>query len=150
MTEKIASDPSESREDFIKRVQAEGFEVHFPGPLELFIDIDNERQYKTYKVCLEVMRRNMGGVPFESSIKETSSKSGLPCRHVRIQLPEEMFGSALSPLERIAWQAAFGSDAVREMLSMIRFYNSDSHPTLFSEKPALPGPVKKSLIKRRK
>lgn len=84
------SDPNESREEFILRMQQEGFVPSYPGPNELQLDI--------------------------------------PARHIRIQLPWE-----LTDWERIAWQAALGSDPVRELLSCLRLRKGDAHPTMLIE-----------------
>lgn len=60
-------------------------------------------------------------------------KGGQTVRYVSV---EQAVWKALqnqSTGQRIAWQAALGSDPVRELLSAIRHYKGDPHPTLFVE-----------------
>lgn len=121
-------DANETREQWIERTKGEGFDVVTPKANELFIDIDTEEQYDTYQRMLEIMERN-GVVP--RVIDERQSRSGWPCKHIRIQLPFDV-----APWERIAWQAALGSDPARELLSAIRLKRGDVHPTLFVEEKA--------------
>lgn len=52
------------------------------------------------------------------------SKSGTG-NHVIIHMPE-----ALEDLERVAWQAAFGSDGVREALNLLRIKRNIKNPVL--------------------
>jgi hypothetical protein len=61
-------------------------------------------------------------------IKSTPSRSGLPKRHLIVRL-----NRPVSNAERIALQAALGSDPVREILGIVRVQHNDPHPTLFLE-----------------
>jgi hypothetical protein len=128
VAQKVGSDPNETREAFVLRMDAEGYEPSYPGPYELQIDIDNDVHYETFLRSSEILHREMqefGGI----QIVETPSKSGMPCRHIRIGVP-----FPLDDFQRIAWQAALGSDPVRELLSCLRALRGDAHPTLLIEK----------------
>lgn len=122
---KVASDPNETREDYIKRKISEGFAIEFPMDNELQVDIDNEFHYAAFERSFAILSREIEGISYEESL----SSSGLPCRHIRIYLPWK-----LETKERIMWQAALGSDPVRELLSALRAHRGDIQPTLFAEK----------------
>jgi hypothetical protein len=124
--EKIASDPNETREAYVARSIAEGLIISLPEPNELQIDIDNQAHRDAFNRSFEILSREIGG---EITVTETVSKSGTGA-HIRITLP-----FALDVWQRIAWQAALGSDPVREVLSCLRAMRKDAHPTLMAEKP---------------
>lgn len=117
------SDPNETREEYIAKCEAEGLVVCYPKEDELFIDIDNEKHYEEYQRTSAILFREAD----ITQVKETISKSGTG-KHIRIKMP-----FAMSDVERIAWQAALGSDPVRELLSMLRYMEEDTQPTLFVE-----------------
>lgn len=121
---KVASDPNETRDAYVKRVEAEGFKVVFPADDELQVDIDNETHYDAFKRSWEIFSRDEPGATME----EHPSKSGLPSRHVTITLPY-----IVDEWQRIALQAALGSDPVRELLSAMRLQNGVRPATLFCE-----------------
>lgn len=118
---------NETRLQWIKRKEEAGFIVDYPAENELFIDIDSDENWQIFKNQLKIFERNFGSI---KSYSVKPSKSGLPKRHVRLLLP-----FTVTELQRIAFQAAFGSDLVREMISLARHRNGDDHPTLFLEKP---------------
>ena len=60
------------------------------------------------------------------SYEITESKGGN--RHVTILLPEDM-----PIVERVAWQAVFGSDARREAMSLVSIAKNEKNPVLFFE-----------------
>lgn len=117
----------ETREDFIARMDYEGFDILYPDPDELFIDIDTEEQYQTFLRHFHRLREEKGTFD-DIQFIERFSKSGPPRRHIHVRMPNK-----LSSVERIAWQAVLGSDLVRELLSMIRWSKVDQWPTLFCE-----------------
>lgn len=121
---------NETREAFITRMEAAGYRIVTPKSNELLVDIDSEEQYETFLANWEVLLRNQS-TAFEAKYEEHESRSGYPRRHVIVTLPFDV-----SPWQRIAWQAALGSDPVRELLSAIRLRRGDVHPTLFVEAPA--------------
>ena len=116
----------ELRENYIKRMESQGNRIVFPADNELQIDVDNEEQYKQFKnQWVYIFSRD---IP-ESSYVVEPSKGGLPGRHITVTLPFKV-----TSVQRIAFQAVLGSDPVRELLSLIRDYRGDEHPTLFCEK----------------
>ena len=123
------SDSNESRKEYVKRIESEGYKVVYPKNHELQIDIDSEEQYKRFCHSMDVVDRNEVLGQMVGSITEKPSSSGLPKRHITISLVMNV-----TELERIAWQGALCSDPVRELLSLQRYYLRDEHPTLFKEK----------------
>lgn len=123
--EKIASDPNETREAFILRMEEEGYIPTYPEECELQLDLDNAQHKEVFKRSFEILSRKLVGVSYESNVSR--SGNGL---HVRIRMPWN-----LSPFERIAWQAALGSDPVRELLSCFRQSRGDEHSTMLIEAP---------------
>lgn len=119
-------DMNENREEYISRMKDEGFEVKYPDPNELFIDLDTEEHYMLFRRQLDSLEKAYPGV----SINIYPSRGGLPGRHVIVQMPFNM-----SDVERIAWQSILGSDPFREFMSMIRHKHHDVAPTLFVEMP---------------
>lgn len=119
-------DINEVREAYILRVQQGGLRVVLPEANQLQIDIDSEEHLLSFMSALGVILRNWDteGIDVEAH----PSKSGLPRLHITLTLPFEV-----SPWQRIALQAALGSDPTRELLSATRLMRGDSHPTLFVE-----------------
>lgn len=128
----MAYNHEEAREEYLERMRAEGNVVSIPEEDELQIDIDTEEQYVRFCALYEIFEREMkcsvhgGGI----NRHETPSRSGLPNRHIRIHLPFNV-----GPAERIAWQAALGSDPTRELLSLFRVLRGESDPTMLIEQP---------------
>jgi hypothetical protein len=114
----------ESRIEYMKRIQSEGFTVYLPAPNELLIDIDTEESYELF---LRVVGRMEDEFQAPLGIKETISKSGPPHRHIIVTVPFE-----LSNTQRIAFQAVLGSDLTRELLSLFRDLKGDPCPTLLA------------------
>lgn len=118
----------ESHEDFLARMQAEGMQVVIPADNELFLDIDTEETYQHFLLAWSIIANQVQPDYDRLFIwGETKSKSGN--RHIRIQLPFK-----LTNFERIAWQAALGSDRFRELYSCIRTLRKHPYPTLLAEK----------------
>lgn len=120
-------DMNEMREIYIARVEAEGKVVVTPSDRELQIDIDSEEHYAVFLRSAEVVLLNWGEA-CDIEIEEHPSSSGLPRRHITLTLPFDV-----TPWQRIALQAALGSDPIRELLSATRLMKGDVHPTLFVE-----------------
>lgn len=126
-------DFNQRREEFVKTVEQAGYEVVLPEPHHLQIDIDTDEQYEVFRKSAACLARNWKALGFRKGlpvVEEHPSKSGLPRRHITIHLPFEV-----TPWQRIAFQAALGSDPLRELLSAVRLFRGDEHPTLFVEKP---------------
>ena len=96
----------------------DGFKVIFPGPDELFLDIDSEEAYDRYRSMYFLLSSLLQ--PHDGLRRlETVSKSGLPNRHIRITLPGEM-----TMEQRFIFQLALGSDpeltTLREQVKVLR------------------------------
>lgn len=111
-------------------MQAKGFTIVEPGPYDLQIDIDSEEAWVEHEKLYAFFASR-----FDEHLtrRVVTSKSGLPHRHIYIT--NDNF-SALSPTERIAWQAALGSDCFRELFSMFRVLYGIDKATIFLEAPA--------------
>jgi hypothetical protein len=99
-------------------------EVVLPEPYDLLIDIDNEADMARFDRGMDFIIKHFNG----QVIKSTPSRSGLPKRHIIVRLDRPV-----TDAERIALQAALGSDPVREILGIVRVQHKDPHPTLFLE-----------------
>lgn len=109
-----------------RRAKEKGCEVVHPKDNELFLDIDKPEQLATFNRNFDLLHRYE---LVEQHIVRPSS-SGHPDRfHITVTLKE-----SVTSFERIALQAALGSDPMREMLSLMRIYTNNPHPTLFFEK----------------
>lgn len=122
-------DMNEVREKYLARVISEGYQVVTPLANQLQVDIDSAEHYAAFLHSAEVLLRNWKDA-YIVDIEDHPSKSGGGRRHITLTLPFEV-----SPWQRIALQAALGSDPVRELLSATRLMRGDVHPTLFVEKP---------------
>jgi hypothetical protein len=120
-------DLNEARELYIARMEAEGNTVLYPAENELQLDIDGMDDHARWLTARDVLDRNE--IEY-TVVSETPSRSGFPACHIIIKLPE-----SVTPWQRIALQAAFGSDHIRELLSCIRLMRGDAHPTLLVEGP---------------
>ncbi len=123
-------DINQSRENYLEDMRRRGMRIVYPASNELLIDIDSEEHYTNYERGIACVLRNK--IWDDIDISEVVSTSGLPHRHITITLPND-----ITPVERIALQAALGSDPMRELMSIIRFINDDPHPTLFVEQPTI-------------
>jgi len=115
----------ENRKEYMDRMMQQGYKIVMPEPNEIQIDIDSRYQQKVFTEQLDILRREFGDL----EIIQTESKGGPPGKHYRI-----FFIRDLSPIERIAYQAALGSDPIKELLSIFRLEKGDDHPSLLVEK----------------
>lgn len=100
--------------------------VILPGPREVFVDVDTDEDYAVLQAQIERLRSNGFAI---AVTKEHPSASGLPHRHVYLEVNTD-----LTPLERVALQAALGSDRTRELLSLLRIWlHPHRAPTTFFE-----------------
>lgn len=97
-----------------------------PRTNELYIDIDNEGQYKAFQAQLEWLGDFLPGVEIT---RNTPSMSGLPKRHIVLQLPN---GAPL--IERCALQLVLGGDPLHARLCLMRALIGDEYPIVFFEK----------------
>jgi hypothetical protein len=123
-----------SYERSCKRAKDKGLVVKHPQPNELFLDVDTREQIETFERNVEVLRRWVG----VKSVVRTASPSDRPYRfHYVVTMHHPV-----TAFERIALQAALGSDPMREMLSLMRIYQNNPHYCLFFEHP--PGAERKA------
>ena len=114
-----------SREAFAYAAE-QGVDVRYPMANELFIDIDNDAAYNTFNDNFSLLHDMMPGYV---SFVESPSRRKKDGKHIVVTLPRNV-----TPLERIALQAALGSDPRREAHSLRRYFAGDPLPTLFFEK----------------
>lgn len=110
-----------------EKAMANGWTVVEPGPRELFIDLDSEEDRNRFEARLHRARANGMEILVR---RDGPSPSGEKHRsHVVLEMDHD-----LTPEHRIAWQAALGSDPMRELLSLVRIRKGIPHPTVFFEK----------------
>lgn len=129
---------NQARDEYVARMVAEGNSVHYPGPCDLQIDIDDKTHLAAFEKSFLILRRDIldeSGFDLREHLVLTVSKSGRGF-HARVVLP-----FPLDDVSRIAYQAALGSDPVRELLSLTRVRRGDSFPTLLVEGPDFPQPA---------
>lgn len=103
-----------------------GYRIVYPEPNQLLIDIDCDAQFEIFKAQVDLLRRVFPTARWEWK----PSDSGLPNRHIIVTLPFEVL-----EYQRIAFQAAMGSDPARELVNLIRMEFGIDTPTRFCEKP---------------
>lgn len=119
-----------------EKAAARNLDIKYPAPNELFVDIDNARDFARFRTLIEMFDR-MEGV---ARWVDTPSASGGQHRHIVVTLTRNV-----SQFERIAFQAMLGSDLKRELLSYER-HKTGSHPnpTMFFEPKPGSKPVAKA------
>ncbi len=110
----------------VNRAKKEGLKVVYPGPKELQIDIDSERNLAIFFDHLSILRKYLG----IEKVAMTPSLSG-EASHYHIIMSCARY---INISERICLQALLGSDLKREVLGFIMMKNGESKPTLFLEK----------------
>jgi hypothetical protein len=118
-----------THEGQLKEAREKGCVVVYPGPNDLFVDIDSEDDLDFFHEAIVRLRRYFPGG--DILVNVTPSKS--PGRyHATVTIPRPVKDAA----ERILLQAVLGSDRVRELLSWARLETGATpHPTVFFEKP---------------
>jgi hypothetical protein len=102
-------------------------EIVLPKPNQLQLDYDSPKLPERFGEALDLLTQAYCKVRESLVYTVTVSKSGN--RHVTIDLP-----ASVSPTERIAWQAIFGSDYKREGLGMMSIVRGIANPSLLIEK----------------
>ncbi|SRR6266566_3519952 len=113
--------------DLRKFAQKNDLELVIPGDDQLQIDIDCSEDLETFNRHLLIFQEKFPGAIFTV----TKSRSKLEGKHITITVP----GKKFSVVERIAYQAALGSDRKRELLSLFDWDSGRKLPTVFFEKP---------------
>lgn len=125
----------EDRQQYITRKLAEGYGIYYPEEGEILIDIDNEDDKNHFWMTLDRVQEELSrtGKVSESELplEVQSWDSKTPGhKHFIVKLPWR-----LNTYERIALQAVFGSDRVKELLSIFRSWAGDIYPTLLAKPP---------------
>jgi hypothetical protein len=105
---------------------ADAFAVVVAPENGLQIDYDFPALPDGFRCALNLLRQRIGASDMPL-YETTKSRSGNI--HVHIPLPEPM-----PIVERIAWQAVFGSDQLREGISLINVYRGAANPVLLFER----------------
>lgn len=116
----------ETLEEIQKRADDNGLLVVFPGPTEIQIDIDSDEQYKVFQGRLGMLGEHL---PTFKVVRNAPSRSGLPKRHITIDMGQE-----LTEDRRIALQSVLGSDPTRELLNCVEHILGMEHSVLFYER----------------
>lgn len=92
-------------------------------PNQLQLDYDQEKIPEQFSNMLSILQKRFG---CDKALKweETISSSGKHI-HIVVTLPED-----IDNMERVAWQSVFGSDPMREALSILRITNNISDPSV--------------------
>jgi hypothetical protein len=115
-------------EDSWDKARQRNCEVHFPGPFELFIDIDTHSQLKEFLGRVELLRRF-----WPCTWAVTPSPSGKSGHwHVRVQL--EPRDNPLTEDERISYQSALGGDPRQTLHGLMQRRAGLSGVTRFFER----------------
>lgn len=101
------------------------FDIIVAKPNELQIDYDYKELPTQFHEVLNMLAQAYCR-PKRQSVSYVISRSVSNNLHVTITLP-----CAISDIERIAWQAIFGSDRTREALSLMSVIRNIKNPTLF-------------------
>jgi hypothetical protein len=116
----------ETRKEYIERKTKEGYKIYFPEDNDVCIDIDNKESLDTFERILEKMViKTLYSVPTYKTYNSTTPGH----MHIIVKWPWK-----LTPVERILIQLLLGSDPTRELLSTIRVWDKDDHPTLLAMK----------------
>lgn len=111
----------------LRKAAESNLDVVIPEPNQLFIDIDNEEDFRQYAFNVTLLNLHLPDFIVDVEIKV--SKSGGLGRHITVTVDKY-----LTDIERIGLQAMLGSDRKREMLSWLSAGQGHEHPTLFFEK----------------
>ena len=115
------SDLSEATWDRVERAKELGCEVIEPDAFTLLLDYDSIEAWLKFAKQRNLIEELFG----IKKIEEWNSSSSPPNKHVRVTLD-----TALSADQRLALQAALGSDPTREILGVRRTQLSIEHPSL--------------------
>jgi len=111
--------------DAFEYTQSEGLGFRFPLANELFVDIDDSAAQAEFDRNYQILRGPFG---FQTTVV-TASRRKPNGKHIVVKMNRNV-----SAIERIALQAALGSDPTREAHSLVRYVDNDPLPTLFFEK----------------
>lgn len=107
--------------------------VVFPKFNELQIDIDSGAQYNEFLRRFKYFQEDGALGPMK--LRGMQSKSGLPHRHVYVELMDRSISNALTDQERIMLQSAMGDDPLRSFLNTRRLVMGMERPSRLFAKP---------------
>lgn len=108
----------------LARAEEEGYEIVYPKDDELLIDLDSKEQHDKFYRDLSLLQSYFVAYVTKDAPSKTPGH-----RHVTVKVDRP-----LTILERIALQAALGSDNRREIHSLIDHFNGLDRPSLFFER----------------
>ena len=121
---------SEVREAAEEKAKRLGLTLVKPGPFEVFVDLDSTAERiefeRRFDLAKKLWKRS------EYRYTESVNGSGGERRHAYVLMPNLQ---AMTGHERIALQAALGSDPFREMLAIFHGRAGYVHTSVFFEKP---------------
>lgn len=118
---------SDAQTPAFEAAKAKGLVVVWPGPNQLFVDIDNAVSLAVFERHILIVK---SVVPCTWMVMR--SPSGKPDRwHATVKLTRPVE----SPVERILLQALLGSDLLHETLSWKQATAGNATPTCFFERP---------------
>ncbi len=120
---------SEVREDAVEKAKRLGLRLVEPNPDELLIDIDSFEQRADFD---KRFRQFLKLWPDAEFVVVPSVSGKVDHCHIYVNSPAL---EPLDPLERVALQAALGSDPFREMLAVIHKRAGYKYTSVFFEKP---------------
>lgn len=128
----LDTDPyREKREEYVARMEADGFSIRYPESNELLIDLDSEKALKEFTTRIirvsHELEINQAGMELSYNVYPSKTEGHY---HVIVKMPFNLD----EPFERVALQAVLGSDPVREMLSIFRIWLGDKYPSLLAMK----------------
>jgi len=102
-----------------------------PEPNQLQLDIDNEKAYEVFLKRIEEYGRHS---QLSLDVEQHESKGGYPHLHITITVTD-LDGNphVFDEWERLALQAALGSDIIRETLNMWRLLTGNDNPSRLFE-----------------
>jgi hypothetical protein len=107
--------------------EQDNFEIVLPRPNQLQLDYDVPELPEQFHKVLDIAAQAF--CKLHGSLFYTVRKSRHNNLHITIDFPRD-----LTDIERIAWQSVFGSDPMREALSLMSVHRGIANPTLLIER----------------
>lgn len=109
--------------------------IKYPARNELFIDIDDNSQLEMFNRRFSDLFALSTELFDDYKVVETTSRSGLPHRHIIISLTKNNKRIKLTDWQRVALQFALCSDPVKETLTVYRILTGVKDPSILFETP---------------
>jgi hypothetical protein len=119
---------SDAYQDPEEKAEELGLVVKRPGPTEVFVDLDGAGACVCFEYQLDILREFMPQTTYEITESQTDGHY-----HAVVDLKRPLKDA----VERIAFQAALGSDRKREILALRQvFYGASHDSSVFFERPS--------------